>query len=365
MRPEPDSLAQLVRISRYAGGRFDLVQAGGGNASVKLADGRMLIKASGCLLSEVSLGRGWVGVDNVAVRSGLSRRAFSSCVDKRVRESMSSKLVKRATVARLGSGRPSIETVMHSVLARFTLHTHPLVVNAVTCRRDWKAVLGPLFDTSALVDYRTPGIDLALEVGRVCVAHRRRSGKIPKVFFLQNHGLIVSSDDPDEVVSVTEAIAARLERHLSVDMRRFKAVTILAEMLWGKEVSEASGVVVLSEDAWIRACLRRAPRLFFSTPFCPDGLVYCGVKPLLLDETGGVEAVARYRKLYRESPKVLVFRDNVYFQSQSVRKAREVEEVFKFHLSALKLAGGEVRLLGRAELAYLGNWESENYRQKI
>ena len=36
-------IGKLIAISRYAGGRYDLTQAGGGKASVKLDNGRMLI----------------------------------------------------------------------------------------------------------------------------------------------------------------------------------------------------------------------------------------------------------------------------------------------------------------------------------
>ena len=38
-------------ISRFAGQRFDLIQAGGGNSSVKINNDLMLIKKSGCLLT--------------------------------------------------------------------------------------------------------------------------------------------------------------------------------------------------------------------------------------------------------------------------------------------------------------------------
>ena len=49
----------LVEISKYAGERFDLVQAGGGNSSVKFENGEMIIKASGFLLSDVNEDSGY------------------------------------------------------------------------------------------------------------------------------------------------------------------------------------------------------------------------------------------------------------------------------------------------------------------
>ena len=49
---------ELKAISKYAGMREDLVQAGGGNTSVKISDERMYIKASGCQLADVSMESG-------------------------------------------------------------------------------------------------------------------------------------------------------------------------------------------------------------------------------------------------------------------------------------------------------------------
>ena len=49
-----NEINELVEISKYAGERFDLVQAGGGNSSVKFENGEMIIKASGFLLSDVN-----------------------------------------------------------------------------------------------------------------------------------------------------------------------------------------------------------------------------------------------------------------------------------------------------------------------
>ena len=54
-----NELNKLIKLSKYAGERFDLVQAGGGNSSVKLENGEMLIKASGFILSDVEINNGY------------------------------------------------------------------------------------------------------------------------------------------------------------------------------------------------------------------------------------------------------------------------------------------------------------------
>jgi len=105
---------QFIAMSRYAGERFDLVQAGGGNTSVKSDDGSMLIKASGWLLSEVEPGKGYVQVDNRLVLA-LLEQSGTLPDDRRDRDELVARQIGDAVMAS-GSLRPSIETLLHSQL---------------------------------------------------------------------------------------------------------------------------------------------------------------------------------------------------------------------------------------------------------
>ena len=91
-----DELSDFVQISRYAGERFDLVQAGGGNSSVKLDNDEMLIKASGFLLSEVTKDRGFSTVDTKKVANILTNKAIKSETNSRKRESIAANLINEA-----------------------------------------------------------------------------------------------------------------------------------------------------------------------------------------------------------------------------------------------------------------------------
>ena len=53
----------LIQISKYAGMRNDLAQAGGGNTSVKIDDQVMLVKSSGYQLADVNRDSGYMKVD--------------------------------------------------------------------------------------------------------------------------------------------------------------------------------------------------------------------------------------------------------------------------------------------------------------
>ena len=45
----------------------------------------------------------------------------------------------------VGGKRPSIETFLHSISGKYTLHTHPIAVNALTCRKEGMKTLAELF----------------------------------------------------------------------------------------------------------------------------------------------------------------------------------------------------------------------------
>ncbi|MGN0740816.1 MAG: hypothetical protein ACI4LX_11665 [Treponema sp.] len=58
-----NKLCAFIYMSKYAGMREDLVQAGGGNSSVKFSPEKMLIKASGFQLADIAENTGFCTVN--------------------------------------------------------------------------------------------------------------------------------------------------------------------------------------------------------------------------------------------------------------------------------------------------------------
>ena len=112
-------IKNLIEISKYAGERFDLVQAAGGNSSVKLKSDEMLIKASGFLLSDISENIGYSKVITSSVAKIVRENEILESRDKRERELLTSQFLKNATIDE--NNRPSIETLLHSLLLKYTL----------------------------------------------------------------------------------------------------------------------------------------------------------------------------------------------------------------------------------------------------
>ncbi len=355
-----NEIASLVEISKYAGERFDLVQAGGGNSSVKLENEEMLIKASGFLLSDVTTSSGYSKVSTKKIANIVENSSIITESSKRNKESKTSQLVKEAT--RATANRPSIETLLHSLLYKYTLHTHPIVVNILVVRKDWVDILNSLFgeEKIAIVEYKTPGIELALTLNE----ELHKFDTIPNIIFLQNHGLIVTSPHQLDIERLTEKVVEKIENYLKIDMSRYKVTNKISYLL--KRVQKSANISYLSEDCYLNEQLLQHQDLFFYTPFCPDSLVYCGISCCRINNLLDIESLEKYKEKYFELPKVIIFDSKLFFVAPTIKKAKEMEEVFKFHIMVLEQnMKNDINFLDVEELAYLSNWEAEQYRQKI
>ena len=353
-------IKDLVEISKYAGERFDLVQAGGGNSSVKFENGEMVIKASGFLLSELTENNGYSRVFTKQIAAVVKNVTILNDTEKRERESLTSQLVKDATIDK--NNRPSIETLLHSFLLKYTLHTHPIVVNMIVIQKNWKDILNSLFtnDEVAFVEYKTPGIELALALNN----ELKNFDTTPNIIFLQNHGLIVTSNFKNEMKAKTEYVLEKIENHLKIDMSRYKTTNEITYLF--SRIDKVNNITYLSEDRYLTEMLIKNKELFIKTPFCPDSLVYCGIQSVEIDDIFDVKSIQKYKDKYFELPKVVMAKNNLYFIAPNIKKAKEMEEVFKFHIMVLEQnLKQDMNFLELDELAYLSNWEAEQYRQKI
>jgi len=351
----------LQQISFFAGNRFDLVQAGGGNTSVKLDDHRMLVKASGINLTEVTQDCGYVAVDYLFIRTFLSGFSLNK-LDKKQREVVANESMQSSKLST--TGKPSIETFLHAMLSTYTLHTHPVAINVLTAQENWKQSLYNIWPDAIFVPYHTPGIDLAMAMSDELNAYVVINGHFPKVVFLQNHGLIVSCDNPTEVIRLTDQLSQLIAQHLKLDLKRYQNITTLQNLL-SLEKLDPPPCIICSDDSVINSLLIKEEQKAPIWPFCPDTLIYCGVRPVFLDSIKDSTDIKNYIDLYKEAPKILVVNKQVYFCASSIKKAKEAEELLKFHLLVVNQNPGEVKRLKLAEVAYLSNWEAEKFRQGV
>jgi rhamnose utilization protein RhaD (predicted bifunctional aldolase and dehydrogenase) len=189
---------------------------------------------------------------------------------------------------------------------------------------------------------------------------------MPKVIFLQNHGLIITADDKDEVMQLHEAVVEKIASYLKVDLKRYASCSLLGKLIRSFEGYEKQ-VVYLSEDQKLNEALCSQADLYSIPPFCPDSLVYCGVKAAFLDHLEDRKGLEEYLAQYYELPKIIIANEQLYIVAISVPKAKSIEEVLKFNILVIEQdkESNELQLLSNEELAYLSNWEAEKFRQNL
>lgn len=341
-----NGMKDFIRISKYAGMREDLVQAGGGNSSFKPERGRMIVKASGYQLAEVSESRGYALVDTDLIRSAFfnaeSLDAMSEADGKRIlREAL------------IDGEKPSIETFLHAVSGKYTLHTHPIVVNALACRKDGAKTLKELFPEAIVVRYATPGVKLAKEYFK---AYQRKALAANATVFLLNHGLVVSADSAEEVIARTEETTLKIEHYLGADMTPYRNAARLWHYFPEKIVWRATDGHILAAYAGMGS---------WAHGFCPDCVVFLGKRFLRLKADFTQADIAAF-ETNNGAPSVVEFGGELYILADSVKKALEIQSVMSFSAQVAMInKGHEYNLLSPEEQDYLLNWDAEKYRRAM
>jgi len=188
-----NDLSALARVSAELGRNRLLVQAAGGNTSVK-DDGVLWVKASGRWLAKALDEPVFVAVDLARLMAALERDdpACETCA-----------AFVRADLSAPGL-RPSVETTLHAGLPqRFVVHVHCVETLSHAILIDAEARLTSLLDglNWRWVPYIRPGLPLFRSIAPGA-----------DVYVLQNHGLVVAADTLAEAVDLVEVVGRRLAR---------------------------------------------------------------------------------------------------------------------------------------------------------
>ena len=346
-----NEIKNLIKLSKYAGMREDIIQAGGGNTSVKINDETMFIKSSGYQLSEME--------ENV----GYSKVNYKEIVDYfksnlEIKRSDEKELLENTLIE---GKRASIETFLHSITEKYTLHTHPLLINVFTSRKNGMKELKSMFPDSLVIDYQTPGIFLAKEFFDKFL--KLENPQKANIVFLKNHGLIVSGKNMDEVIELHESILETLENKLKVNMQAYRNSTFLFKKL---EYFIENNIVYLCENSRIKNFIENNSIEDINYCFSPDSLIYCNKKILLLNKDDDMLEVIKNHNLKYGNFNVVYFENELYIVAPNVKKAKEIESVLSFNLQVLELnKNDEMDFLTEEEQNFLLNWDSEKYRKNL
>lgn len=339
-------IKELVRISNEIGKSKELVQAGGGNTSVKTEDGRMFIKASGFTFSEMTETTGFaiLGYDKIRkffdeYNSGMNSSENESMYNQSLAESMSDSNLPK----------PSMEAGMHAFLHRVVVHTHPVMANIINCMRDGKKIAKELFSDITpeflWVNYKNPGYNLAKEIKSEVSSYEKANGVKPDLIFLKNHGIIVSSDNSLECLKMTIEVNEKVFEYLknNFGIERFPQIELELKDNFHFNGSELVRQFVEKLDK---------NKQFLSKFLIPDDAIYCS-EFSLQEDLGNLSK--------------MTFRNQGVFYPLGEKKARKLNEMLSAKLYILSTISkiGEVDFLKDEDVNYVLNMESEKYRQSL
>ncbi len=370
------NLEDLIRISRLFGSDPAFVIAGGGNTSYKNEE-KIWIKASGISLATIDE-NGFVSLSREKLK-GISRKQYSS--DSLLRE-IEVKADLHEAIISPKELRPSVETSLHELIDyRYVVHTHPTKVNGVMCSNQAAKVCRELFGAQALfIPYTDPGYVLFKVVAEGIAKYKEANGSQPQLIFLENHGVFVGADTTSEVEMHYAELMASIESRLSQQLpgtERRSVTTVLTGKVETLHPGLA-GFTALGITSPLIDLYTSDEEMFVKAnkSFTPDDIVYCKAHYLYIPEQGGEEEllaatsarIAGYFDQYGYLPKVLALQNlGVVALEDSLKSARNVLDVYEniLKISFFSENFGGPKFMSDDQIAFIDNWEVENYRRKI
>jgi HAD superfamily hydrolase (TIGR01549 family) len=348
---------EFIKLSNTLGERFDLVQAGGGNTSFKLSD-FMFIKSSGSLLSDIDINKNYVGVNYKNITKNITKKLITITEKNKKRREYTCNYIINKSIFFLKKYKPSIETSLHSITKKFTVHIHPIQFNMISSHIDCNNIIESLFnkDEYCILEYCTPGIDTTLAL--LSIYNNQQ------IIFLKNHGIVVTSNTVDELQKTLQYCLDTLETYVQYDFSKYKFVNTISDTM--ADIFNTKYISYLSEDSCIHTIVNQYTNNLFS--ICtPDTLIYCGMDIIKINKKDTIVlSIHKYKQEYNDSPKIFLIKYNeeymTYITSTSINKCRQIESVFKSHLMC---NNKQNKSLDKNEIKYLNNWEAEKYRKCI
>ncbi len=393
------ALVDLIKISNVTGKDPALVQGGGGNTSVKTADGKyMYIKASGTALKDMNQKQGWRRLRLDSVLSIVEDKSLAR-FDAAVREP---EVVNRLLLAcddGIETGaRPSVEAHLHAFLDKCVIHLHPIVVAAYVNARNGKAELENLFKKSEIrnpkseislpllwVPYADPGFMLAKKIARLSGDYEVQFGRKPAILFLEKHGLLVTAQTADCALRLVRRVISLCSSKLKKSEIRNPKSEIstpnrqditTAKLTIRKGVFDATGrylpVTYFGKAGAVAAFMARkgADKLLATPALNPDELVYANGSAVWLEKCDA-EMVARKIRLQvgkgQKPPVAFVVKGLGLFVAADKKTAPVIAEITTgsliIRMNAAKF-GGILALTNRQQ-NFINNWESEAFRKQL
>ena len=373
-------MRELVKLSNHYGSDPAFVLAGGGNTSYK--DKKYLyVKGSGTTLATITQD-GFVKMDRAKL-SAMMEKEYAGTSAQREAAVLADMMAAREP-SELHK-RPSVETLLHNLMNyTYIVHTHPAMINGITCGKQGKQVANALFgDDYIWIGIIEPGYVLAAQLKREMEKFRARKGYNANLILLQNHGVFIGGNTVKDVHDLTRTVVEKIRSRVQhepdlkpapFDKERAALIAPAVRMLLAKG---GAGCVKFFLNRSL-AALAQSKAAFkpVSSAFSPDHIVYCKPYPLFVKAVDDLDKqydllaaeIAAYEQAHGFAPRVVVVQGLGAFCFGTNKKNADVcADVFG---DAVKIAeyaqnfGGSL-FMTKAMIDFICNWEVESYRSKV
>ena len=249
----------------------------------------------------------------------------------------------------------SIEVYFHAILGKIVFHTHPTKLNSILCSTNAKLIIKKYFKSKNFIEYVKPGYELGIEIYKALQKEHQKSNI---VFFLQNHGLIISGDNVNEIIKKSEEIENISEAYLKSmkqDLNIFKVPEILKIKQKIFKCTNPEVYKLIKKNLWI----------INQTATNPDTAVFCGPKIFIVNSNTFLDEIKIYSLNYNTFPKIYFYKNDLFFLSQNYKSSEVIEEILLSHLRILSKVGSGLKSLSKNELKDLFIRNDEKYRLNL
>jgi len=350
-----NSLVKILTETTRKFGSDKYVKGGGGNSSVKTKD-TIWVKPSGSTMGNITADK-FVALERSKI---LRMDEVSVTGDAKKREALA-KEIMTAAVMPDSNGRPSVEAPLHNLLETiYVIHTHPALVNGMTCARNGEEVCKKLFPDALWMNYIDPGITLYQVVRDEVAEYKKQFGKQPEVVFLKNHGVFVAGNTPEIIEEIYDDIFAKLENeyakaNISLTLKEENIELNSQDTEVFKKAFPADEMqAVISTKSFVNA----------DEAISPDHIVY--MKSFVHKGEISEQSISDFKQTNGYYPKILETSGLVYSIGPNLAGAYLALELAKDAALIKQLADafGGINYLDDASRDFIENWEVESYRRK-
>ncbi len=378
------ALEDLIKISNETGGDPTLVQGGGGNTSVKTADGKyMYIKASGTALKDMNAKQGWRRLRLDLARSVVLDKSLAKMPPKRREPEVVNRLLLACDDKIKTIARPSVEAHLHAWLDKCVIHLHPSAAGAYHNAKNGKQKLEKLFKDEKLpplwVPYTDPGFMLAKRIARLVDRYQRQFGKSPAILFLHKHGLFITAKTADGALRFVRRVIKQCNSNLrqpkagsakTIDQQKISDYKLCIERACSKALRTHQQIWYYYNDAIADFLNQKDAKKLLWGSLTPDELVYANGAAMWIDKCNSQSIAGRLKQQIQKGKKPAVaflVKDIGLFVAGTEKIAPTVRDIVLYSIFIRTNANrmGGILTLNKRQEDFINNWESEAFRKKL